>query len=212
MKRILVDDGAAVEILLWESFKAMHFDEGYLRPKKPVFGFANQSVAVKGQVTLPVKLGQGENQVTVFVDFIVIDQPLGYKAIIGHPRMKKTNMVIAVFCLMIKFSTLARIGYVRANQSMAQSCYLRYLDLVHNNIATDIMEIDTFKPQPVEETVQIQLGLEETQTRSIGSLINKEEHALLTNLLQSNKDIFTWSAADIPRIPTSVILHTLNVD
>lgn len=34
---------------------------------------------------------------------------------------------------------------------------------------------DTFKPQPVEETVKVQLGLEKTQTISTGSLMCQKE-------------------------------------
>lgn len=51
VKRILLDDEAVVEILSWEDFKAMHLDEKYLRATKPVFGFANQPIAVKRQIT-----------------------------------------------------------------------------------------------------------------------------------------------------------------
>lgn len=75
----------------------MHLDEKYLKLAKPVFGFANQPIFIKGQVTLPVTLCQGENQVTIFADFIIVDQPSVYSSIIGHPLMKKTKMVSAVF-------------------------------------------------------------------------------------------------------------------
>lgn len=73
------------------------------------------------------------------------------------------------------------IGYIRDNQTEARSYHLRSLDLVHKNLTIDVMKIeqpevyhiapenfdcrdDTFKPQPVEETVKVQLGFEEAQT------------------------------------------------
>lgn len=57
VKRISVDNGAAVEIMSWEAFKAMHIDESNLKPAKPVFRFANKSKTIKGQITLLVTLG-----------------------------------------------------------------------------------------------------------------------------------------------------------
>ena len=39
--RILVDDGSAVEVLIYETFKNMNLDESLLRPTRPIYGFAN---------------------------------------------------------------------------------------------------------------------------------------------------------------------------
>lgn len=61
VKRILVDNGAAVEIQSWEAFKAKHVDESNLRQIKHVSGFASQPIAIKGNITLSIMLLQGEN-------------------------------------------------------------------------------------------------------------------------------------------------------
>lgn len=127
----------------------MHLEEKCLRPAKPIFGFANQPITVKGQVTLPVTLGQGKNQITVFVDFIVSDQPSVYNAIIGCSLMKKTKMVSVVYCLVIKFPTPTRIEFVRANQSEARSCHLWPLNLVQKCVTTYVMEVDHPKDNDV---------------------------------------------------------------
>ena len=52
---------------------------------------------------------------TVMADFLVIDQPSAYNAIIGRPLMKKTSMVIVVYCLIVKFPTPTGIRYVISN-------------------------------------------------------------------------------------------------
>ena len=39
--RILVDDGSAVEVLIYETFKNINLDESLLRPTRPIYGFAN---------------------------------------------------------------------------------------------------------------------------------------------------------------------------
>ena len=56
VKRILVDDGSIVEVLIFDAFKKMRPDESFLRPIGSIYGFANQPIKVKGLITLPVTL------------------------------------------------------------------------------------------------------------------------------------------------------------
>ena len=94
VERILIDDGSAVEVLMWKAFKEMGLEESQLKPSRPIYGFANQPIRPKGIITLPITIGQGEHTTTVTADFLVVDQPSAYNAIIGRPLMKKTNMEI----------------------------------------------------------------------------------------------------------------------
>ena len=61
IERILVDDESAVEVLIFNTFKKMELDESLLRLVKPIYGFANQPINVKGLITLLVTFGQREN-------------------------------------------------------------------------------------------------------------------------------------------------------
>lgn len=97
---------------------------------------------------------------------MVVDQPSVYNAIFSHLLMKLTQIVIAVYCQMVKFPTLMGISYVRADRTVAMKCNLNYLRIVESQKwAQDVMEIvgiqdipleqldcmeDTFKPQLVE--------------------------------------------------------------
>ena len=65
--------------------------------------------------------------VTKEAKFLIINQPLAYIAIIDRPLMKKTSMVIAVYCLMIKFPTLIRVGYIKANPTTMRECHIQSL-------------------------------------------------------------------------------------
>ena len=60
VERILVDGGSAVEVLIFDAFKKMRLDDSILRPTGPIYGFANQSIKVKGLITVHVTLGQGK--------------------------------------------------------------------------------------------------------------------------------------------------------
>ena len=79
----------------------MGLDESQLRLAGPIYRFANQAIRAKGIITLPITIGQREHIVTEMVDFLVVDQPSAYNAIIGRPLMKKTNMVSTVYYLTV---------------------------------------------------------------------------------------------------------------
>lgn len=188
VKRILIDDGSAVEILSLKAFKAMGLKETNLRAAKLIYGFANQPIKVIGQITLPVKLGQGDNKLQVMAHFLVVDQSSAYNAIFGRPLMKLTQMITAVYCLTIKFPTPTGIGFFCADRATARKCHIKSLKLVEDTQwMQDVMKIvsetdipleqldcreDTFKPQPVEQTTTVELieGKKEKVT-NIGSLL-----------------------------------------
>ena len=160
---------------MWKAFKEMGLEESQLKPSGPIYGFANQPIRPKGTITLPITIGQGEHIVTVMADFLVVDQPFAYNAIIGRPLMKKTNMVSTIYCLTVKFPTLTRVGYIKADQITAQQCHIQTIHLskqavfeLEKVVTGDVMAIerdgsgvniedldsreDYLKPEPVEQT------------------------------------------------------------
>ena len=44
VERILIDDGNAVEVLMWKAFQEMDLDESQLKPSRPIYGFSNQPI------------------------------------------------------------------------------------------------------------------------------------------------------------------------
>ena len=116
--RILVDDGSAVEVLIYNAFKKMNLDESLLRLARPIYGFANQLIKVKRLINLLITLGMRGNVVTNKAKFLIVDQPSTYNAIISQPLMKKTIMVTIVYCLTIKFPISIKVGYVKANRPL----------------------------------------------------------------------------------------------
>ena len=127
--RILIDNGSAVEILQWDAFLRMGFTADDLIPSSPIYGFANQPIPVKGTVSIPVTIGDGEHTVNAMVDFLVVDQPSAYNAIFGHPLMKKLKMITAVYCLMVKFPTPTGVGYMRSDQKTARQCHVISIEM-----------------------------------------------------------------------------------
>ena len=96
VERILVDDGSPIQVLMWKTFKQTGLDESELRPIRLIYDFSNQTIRAKGIITLSVTFGQGEHKIIVIANFLVVDQPSTYNAIIGRPLMKKMSMVMAI--------------------------------------------------------------------------------------------------------------------
>ena len=57
MERILIDDGSAVEVLMWKAFEEMGLEESQLKSSGPIYGFANQPIRPKKIITLPITIG-----------------------------------------------------------------------------------------------------------------------------------------------------------
>ena len=117
----------------------------------------------------------------MMVNFLVVDQSSAYNAIIGRPLMKKTNMVSAVYCLIVKFSTPTGVEYIKADQATARQCHIQAIHLSKQAISEpekvvigDVLAIerdgsgikvedldpreDYPKPEPVEQTEKINIS------------------------------------------------------
>ena len=112
----------------------MGLDESFFRSTGPIYGFANQPINIKGLIMLPMVLGQGDNKVTILVDFLVVDLLSTYNAIFGRPLMKWTSMVIAVYCLTVKFPTPTGVGYVKIDQATTRQCHIQSLQLSRQSV------------------------------------------------------------------------------
>ncbi|KAK5842532.1 hypothetical protein PVK06_004904 [Gossypium arboreum] len=71
------------------------------------------AVKVKGSITLPVILGDGEHTTIEYIQFYMVNYLMPYNAIFGRPIMRMARMVIAIFYMKIKFSTKTRVGFPR---------------------------------------------------------------------------------------------------
>ena len=82
VKRVMIDQGSAVEIMHPDLYKGLG-----LKPKNlttyssPLVSFKSKMVVPKGQIRLPVQIGTD----VVEVDFIVVDVFSPYTAIMGRP-------------------------------------------------------------------------------------------------------------------------------
>ncbi|GKV05317.1 hypothetical protein SLEP1_g17345 [Rubroshorea leprosula] len=72
---------------------------------------------------------------------------------------------------------------------------------------------DEPRATPVEEVEEVQLDDNDPSKKTqIGTKLTPIEKEELVGFLKANKDVFAWTSADMPGIPTSVAVHKLNTN
>ena len=77
---------------------------------------------MKGAIQLPVTFGQQLAQVTQMVDFLLVNQPSAYNAIISRPSLNALRAVVSTYHLAIKFLVGDLVDEVRGDQAESQQC------------------------------------------------------------------------------------------
>ncbi|GFS41820.1 hypothetical protein Acr_00g0076520 [Actinidia rufa] len=84
VQRILIDNGSSADILFISVFEKMKIGLDKLHPfHTPLIGFGGNTTHPLGWINLPITLGTEPHQITVWQDFIVVDCPSPYNAILG---------------------------------------------------------------------------------------------------------------------------------
>ena len=91
--------------------------------KTPLYGFGEERVYAEGAIQLPITFGLYPMQVTQIVDFLLVDQPSAYNAIIGRPTLNALRTVVSTYHLAVKFPVGNLVGEVRGDQVESQQYY-----------------------------------------------------------------------------------------
>ncbi len=106
----------------------MKLDKDKLRPMDAsLVGFTGDKVFPVGILTLPITVRTYPKTVSKTVDFLIVNCPSAYNAIIGRPTLNRLRVVTSTYHLLIKFPTEHGIGEVRGDQIAARECYLASL-------------------------------------------------------------------------------------
>ena len=90
VKRVMVDQGSATEIMYPDLFKGLNLRTEDLTPyNSPLVSFEGNVIIPKGQIRLPVQTGSE----TMEVDFIVVDAYSPYTTIIARPWLHTLGAV-----------------------------------------------------------------------------------------------------------------------
>ena len=119
MKRVLVDQGSAVEIMYLDLYKGLNLKlEDLTTYDSPLVSFERKTVTPRGQIRLPI---QTDSDV-VEVDFIVMDAYSPYMAIVARPWLHALKVVSSTFYQKVKYPSNGQVKETVGNQSMARQC------------------------------------------------------------------------------------------
>jgi hypothetical protein len=76
----------------------------------PLVGFVGEMMQLAGSIALPVVVGSVPTQVIVMADFLIVNWPSTYNAIIGKTTLNKLIVVTSTYHLKMKFPTENGVG------------------------------------------------------------------------------------------------------
>jgi hypothetical protein len=119
--RILVDNGSSTDILYWLAFQHMGIERDKIKPfGSPLVRFGEEQVQPIGIIPLPVIAETTPRLSTIMVDFLVVDRPSAYNAIIDRLTLNKLRATTSTYHLMMKFLIEEGVGEVRGGQLVAR--------------------------------------------------------------------------------------------
>ena len=119
VKRVLVDQGRAVEVMYPDLYKGLNLRPEDLSPyDSPLVSFEGKTVTPKGMIRLPI---QTDSDV-VEVDFIVVDAYSPYTAIVARPWLHALGAVSSTLHQKVKYLSEGQVKEVIRDQVMARQC------------------------------------------------------------------------------------------
>ena len=115
--KILVDNGGSVDILYLQAFERIRLKVSDLKPSlNPVYGFTRDSIVLLEVISLPMTLGEYPRQSCVVADFLVIDHPSAFEAVMGRPSLRELRAITSIHYLLMNFPMPRGVGEVKGDQ------------------------------------------------------------------------------------------------
>ena len=100
VKRVLVDQGSAVEVMYPDLYRGLNLkSEDLTSYDSPLVSFEGKTITLKGQIRLPIQTSSNK----VEVDFIVVDAYLPYTAIVAKPWLHTLGTVSSTLYQKMKY-------------------------------------------------------------------------------------------------------------
>nr|CAD40917.1 OSJNBa0088K19.3 [Oryza sativa Japonica Group] len=187
--RVLIDGGAALNILSPAAFDAIKAPGMVLRPSQPIIGVTPGHTWPLGHIDLPVTFGGSANFRTERVNFDVADLSLPYNAVLGRPALVKFMPAVHYAYLQMKMPGPGGPISVHGDLKVALAC----MEQRAGHLAA------ASKPEGGDERLGTSVPAAPRQR-----MITCDE-------VPANADVFAWRPADMPGVPREVIEHRLAV-
>ena len=117
VKRVLIDQGSAVEIMYPDLYKGLNLKSKDLTAyDSPLVSFEGKTIIPKGQIRPPI---QTDSEI-VEVDFIMVDSYSPYIAIVARPWLHTLGAISSTLHQKVKYPFHDQVKEIVGSQSMAR--------------------------------------------------------------------------------------------
>ena len=119
VKRVLVDQGSAGEIMYLDLYKGLNLkSEDLTAYASLLISFEGKIVIPKGQIRLPIQM----DSEVVEVDFIMVNSYSPYTAIVARPWLHALGAISSTLHQNVKYPSECLVKKILGNQSIARQC------------------------------------------------------------------------------------------
>ncbi|XP_023923524.2 uncharacterized protein LOC112034932 [Quercus suber] len=205
VKRVMVDQGSAVEIMYPDLYKGLALKPQDLTPyDSPLVSFEGRVVTSKGQIRLPVQTGSE----VVEVDFIVMDVYSPYTAIVARPWLHALGAVSSTLHQKVKYPSEGLVYEIRGNQSITRRCLVAAIQREPKTEHPSRAE----KGTGCEDLTKVTIGDNPEKFFQVGSELPLSEREELVEFLKKNIDVFAWDTYEALGVDSEFICHHLRVN
>ena len=139
VKRVLVDQGSAVEVMYPNLYKGLRLKpEDLTTYNSPLISFEGKTVIPKGQIRLSI---QTSSEV-VKVNFIVVDAYSPYTAIVARPWLHALEAISSTLHQKVKYPSGAHVEEILGNKPVARQCLVAAISREHETSSLATAERD----------------------------------------------------------------------
>ena len=106
------------------------------------------------------------------VDFLVIDQPSAFNAVLGRPSLRALKAITSIYHMLMKFPTSNGVGRVQGNQEEARRCYNQAVRSASRPRQVNIVDQRPLSEGPLDDTIDPRSSDEEATTGPIEDLVD----------------------------------------
>ncbi|XP_030930578.1 uncharacterized protein LOC115956296 [Quercus lobata] len=129
VKRVLVDEGSAVEVMYPDLYKGLNLKlEDLTAYDSLLVSFKWKTVTPKGQIRLPIQTSSD----MVEIDFIVVDAYSLYTVIVARPWLHALGAVSSTLHQKVKYPSEGQVKEIIGNQVMARQCMVAAISCQSN--------------------------------------------------------------------------------